>query len=243
MLPRSRQTGCPAPQRTLDESEAPPYVGCMPSDDSGSDEAGASSADGLPPSGAEPVYTRTGDAGETGLRGGQRVAKHDARVEAYGTVDELNAQIGVARELARQQAASCAGLSSLAAALFDVQHRLFTLGSTLATLPEDLPAEQRRITEQDVVALEREMDRRSAALAPLTQFILPGGCTLNAELHLARTLCRRAERRAVQLSERGPVDPSSLKYLNRLSDALFIWARWAAAELGAVESHWDPNRP
>lgn len=197
--------------------------------------------DSVDPSGALPVYTRTGDGGRTGLRGGQRVEKFDRRVEAYGTVDELNAHIGAARELARQDAGRIAALAELSAVLLSVQHMLFNLGSALASLPADSPATQRRVTEADVESLEQEMDRRSRELSPLSTFVLPGGCPLNAALHLARTVCRRAERRCVRLAEEGPVEPLSLRYLNRLSDALFVWARWAASTVGATETTWDPH--
>jgi cob(I)alamin adenosyltransferase len=191
--------------------------------------------------GAAPVYTRSGDEGETGLRGGQRVKKSCLRVDAYGTIDELHATVGWAREIARQSATAAPGLSPLLESLIKVQHQLFNLGSTLASLPEDLPDEQPRITHREVEALEREMDRCSRALPPLTTFVLPGGCQLNAALHVARTVCRRAERRLVELAEHEPVDDSSLRYVNRLSDALFVWARWAAVELGAGEIPWNPD--
>ncbi|MBW2528478.1 MAG: cob(I)yrinic acid a,c-diamide adenosyltransferase [Deltaproteobacteria bacterium] len=193
------------------------------------------------PVGAQAVYTRTGDAGQTGLRGGQRVDKHDLRVEAYGTVDELNTHVGWARELARQSS-DTPGMAELCEQLLGVQHMLFNLGSALASLPEDLPPTQRRATAEDVESLEREMDRRSRDLEPLTTFVLPGGSPLNAALHVARTVCRRAERRCVELSSQGPVDPLSTRYLNRLSDTLFVWARWAAQADGATETVWDPSR-
>lgn len=213
----------------------------MPSRPSEKSGAGAAPPEASS-SGASPVYTRTGDAGQTGLRGGQRLSKADLRVDSYGTVDELNAAIGLARALACETQRQNPALERLGEALLTVQHRLFTLGSALATLPEDLPADQRRIEQSDVDELEGEMDRCSAALAPLTSFVLPGGSPLNAALHVARTVCRRAERRCVQLADRAPVDPSSLKYVNRLSDALFVWARWSAVQLGAAETSWQPER-
>jgi cob(I)alamin adenosyltransferase len=193
------------------------------------------------------VYTRHGDAGQTRLVGGQRVPKHDARIEAYGTVDELNAFLGVARETLRESAASAPpsgapGLTELAAILVRVQHELFNLGSILATLPEDVHPKQPRVTQADVDALEAEMDRCQEALAPLRSFVLPGGSRLNAELHVARTVCRRAERRATELATQTEVDPMAIKYLNRLSDALFVWSRWASLLLGAAESLWEPNK-
>jgi cob(I)alamin adenosyltransferase len=193
------------------------------------------------------VYTRHGDAGKTRLVGGQQVPKDDARLEAYGDVDELNAFVGAARQtLAEARAASLAGghgedLAALDASLRRVQHELFNLGSILATLPEDVHPRQPRVTAVEVAALEAEMDRCQEALAPLRSFVLPGGCRLNADLHVARTVCRRAERRAFALSRHSPVDPEALKYLNRLSDALFVWSRWASHLLAVPEVLWEPN--
>jgi cob(I)alamin adenosyltransferase len=180
------------------------------------------------------VYTRRGDSGETSLVGGQRRPKDDLRIEAYGTVDELNSFVGLALESARE-------LRPLAEILRRVQHELFNLGSVLATLPEDLHPKQPRITAEETARLEREMDRMNENLPPLRSFVLPGGSRLNAELHVCRTVCRRAERICVTLAAREPVDPESVTYLNRLSDALFVWSRWASRELGAPENLWDPN--
>ena len=193
------------------------------------------------------VYTRHGDGGRTRLVGGQEVPKDDARIEAYGTVDELNAFLGVARQtLAEGLAAAPPGrldaLRALDATFTRVQHELFNLGSILATLPEDVHPRQPRVTAVEVAALEAEMDACQVELAPLRSFVLPGGCRLNADLHVARTVCRRAERRAVELARAGDVDPEAVKYLNRLSDALFVWSRWASLLLGAPEVLWEPNR-
>lgn len=207
--------------------------------DQGGKDGRANAAEGR---GAGAVYTRTGDAGRTGLRGGQRVSKGDRRVDAYGTVDELNAQVGMTRELVREAVAQAPALAQLEPRLGKVQHMLFNLGSLLASLPADLTPTQRRITTADVEWLEQEMDRCSAELAPLSTFVLPGGSVLNAALHVARTVCRRAERRCVELAAEGPVDPASLTYLNRLSDTFFVWARWAAAKQGVTETTWDPTQ-
>jgi len=179
------------------------------------------------------VYTKRGDAGETGLVGGQRVSKDDIRIEAYGTIDELNSFVGLAGESARE-------LPELAAILRRVQHELFNAGSILATLPEDVHPKQARITPAESEQLEREIDRMNKSLAPLRSFVLPGGCRLNAELHICRTVCRRAERICVRLGDAG--DPEILKYLNRLSDAFFVWSRWASRQLGAPETLWEPNQ-
>ena len=186
------------------------------------------------------VYTRRGDAGQTSLAGGQRLSKNDLRIEAYGTVDELNSFIGLARESARE-------LPELDQILGRVQHELFNLGSHLATLPADMHPKQARITSADSEQLEREIDRMNEGLPPLRSFVLPGGSRLNAELHICRTICRRAERVCVALagqtgSDQAEVDAAGLKYLNRLSDALFVWSRWASHKLEAPETLWEPNQ-
>jgi cob(I)alamin adenosyltransferase len=179
------------------------------------------------------VYTRQGDRGETALAGGQKVAKDSLRIEAYGTVDELNAFIGVARSDAPEE---------LAATLLRVQHELFNLGSILATLPEDVHPKQARITDAEIARLEAEMDRMNEGLPPLRSFVLPGGSRLNAELHVCRTVCRRAERVCVALAREESVPPEAVRYLNRLSDALFVWSRWASHATGAPETLWEPNQ-
>jgi len=181
------------------------------------------------------VYTRRGDTGQTSLAGGQRLPKNDLRIEAYGTIDELNSFIGLARESARE-------LPELDPILRRVQHELFNLGSILATLPEDVHARQARITPAESEQLEREIDRMNEGLLPLRSFVLPGGSRLNAELHICRTVCRRAERICVALAATSEVDDEILKYLNRLSDALFVWSRWASHRLGVAETLWEPNQ-
>jgi len=181
------------------------------------------------------VYTRRGDSGQTSLAGGQRLPKNDLRIEAYGTVDELNSFIGLARESARE-------LPELDRILRRVQHELFNLGSILATLPEDVHPKQARITAAESEQLEREIDRMNEGLPPLRSFVLPGGSRLNAELHICRTVCRRAERVCVSLAATTEVDEAILKYLNRLSDALFVWSRWANHQLGVPETLWEPNQ-
>jgi cob(I)alamin adenosyltransferase len=179
------------------------------------------------------VYTRQGDAGETALAGGQRVPKDSLRIEAYGTVDELNAFIGVAR---------AGATDDLAEILLRVQHELFNLGSILATRPEDVHPRQARVGDAEVARLEAEMDRMNERLAPLRSFVLPGGCRLNADLHVCRTVCRRAERACVALARAEAVPPEAIRYLNRLSDALFVSSRWASHVTGAPETLWEPNR-
>jgi cob(I)alamin adenosyltransferase len=181
------------------------------------------------------VYTRGGDKGQTSLVGGQRLPKNDLRIDAYGTIDELNAFLGLARDTASQS-----GLSELASILLRVQHELFNAGSILATLPEDVHHKQARITGAEAEQLEREIDAMNEPLSPLRSFVLPGGCRLNGELHVCRTVCRRAERVCVSMGENA--DPEIVKYLNRLSDSLFVWSRWASWKLGVEETLWEPNK-
>src|ERR1700689_776388 len=180
------------------------------------------------------VYTRRGDAGQTSLAGGQRLPKNDLRIEAYGTVDELNSFLGLARESARE-------LPELDRILRRVQHELFNLGSILATLPADVHPRQARITPAESEQLEREIDRMNEGLPPLRSFVLPGGSRLNAELHVCRTVCRRAERICVALAAREELDGAIVRYLNRLSDALFVWSRWTSRQLGVAENLWESN--
>jgi cob(I)alamin adenosyltransferase len=178
------------------------------------------------------IYTRTGDDGSTALGGGQRVAKDAPRIAAYGTVDELNSQLG---------AALAAGLEPrLRAALTAIQNELFHLGSDLCVLEEDkerLPVP--RVEERHVVALERLMDELQAELTPLENFILPGGAPGAAQLHVARTVCRRAERRVVTLGRSERVGEWTLRYLNRLSDALFVMARYENRKKGVADVLWN----
>jgi cob(I)alamin adenosyltransferase len=184
------------------------------------------------------IYTRSGDSGETGLFGGPRVTKDDPRVEAYGAVDEVNAALGEAR--LRAEAAADADISGLLAA---AQDRLFTVGGELATpagarARSALPQLQAAWIEE----LERAIDRWDGELEPLRQFVLPGGAPLACALHVARTACRRAERRVVTLARTEPPDPLVLGYLNRLSDFLFVAARVANRRAGVAEIVWDPAR-
>jgi cob(I)alamin adenosyltransferase len=188
------------------------------------------------------VYTRQGDSGETSLAGGQRVPKDSPRLEAYGTVDELNSFVGVARATLGSMEEQAPKLADLTPILLRVQHELFNLGSILATLPEDVHVKQARITRAEIDQLEVEMDRMNEDLSPLRSFVLPGGCRLNAELHVCRTVCRRAERAAVALARVEPVPPEAVRYLNRLSDAFFVWSRWASHVIEAPETLWEPNQ-
>ncbi|HEY7305132.1 MAG TPA: cob(I)yrinic acid a,c-diamide adenosyltransferase [Bryobacteraceae bacterium] len=187
------------------------------------------------------IYTRAGDGGQTRLVGGQRVAKDDLRIECYGTVDELNAFVGAARITAQEYATACVPLAEFGLTLKRVQHELFNLGSILATLPEDVHPKQPRVTSADVERLEHCIDEANEELQPLRSFVLPGATRLDAELHICRTVCRRAERLLVALAREQSVDGEALRYLNRLSDALFVWSRWANHMLGVPETLWEPN--
>jgi cob(I)alamin adenosyltransferase len=182
------------------------------------------------------IYTKTGDQGQTHLAGGQRVSKDSLRIECYGTVDELNAFTGMAAISAAES------VPSLAPILRRVQHELFNLGSILATKPEDVHPNQARVTEIEIRQLETEIDRMNPVLAPLRSFVLPGGTRLNTELHACRTICRRAERIAVALAREEPLPPEAIQYLNRLSDAFFVWSRWVNHMLGVPEVLWEPNK-
>jgi cob(I)alamin adenosyltransferase len=178
------------------------------------------------------IYTKTGDTGETGLWGGLRVAKDALRVHAYGTIDECNAAIGVAR---------ASGMDAeLDAMLAQIQDQLFVVGADLATPGEasGIP----RVGEAAVTFLETTIDDLEAELAPLKQFIHPGGQLAAAQLHLARTICRRAERWVVSLAREEPLNPHVLTYLNRLSDLLFVLARAANARAGVADVPWNSPR-
>lgn len=176
------------------------------------------------------IYTRTGDDGTTGLLGAARVRKHDARVEAYGSVDELNAALGVAAAFDPER--------WLAADFARIQPALFQIGAELATTDETMLQKLARVTDEDITALEGVIDRLENDLPPLTKFILPGGSAFAAHLHLARTICRRAERRVTALAETAHVDARVVKYLNRLADLLFVMARWANHRAGVTETTW-----
>lgn len=180
------------------------------------------------------IYTRTGDAGRTRLASGASVSKADLRVEAYGAVDEANACLGLAR-------LHTASDPDLDAGLARIQNELFDLGADLATPaePDEAPGARLRILDSQVTRLESELDAMNDALPALASFVLPGGTPAAAALHLARTVARRAEREAVRLAEAGePVSEAALRYLNRLSDYLFVAARWAN-DRGASEVFWQ----
>jgi cob(I)alamin adenosyltransferase len=188
------------------------------------------------------IYTRGGDKGLTSLGRGGRVPKHDLRVEAYGTVDEANSTIGMARAVIARTVKKDRRRSDVEAMLARIQNDLFDLGADLCTVmgksKKDQPA--LRIVPSQTERLEREIDEMNAALAPLTSFILPGGSEAAAHLHLARTVARRAERRMTRLAARQAVNPEAIKYVNRLSDHLFVLAR-RLNENGASDVLWVPG--
>lgn len=187
------------------------------------------------------IYTRSGDAGETSLVGGQRVSKDSRRIECYGTVDELNAFVGAARFSADEAALRESRLAELGNKLRRVQHELFNLGSILATLPADVHPKQARITDAEVLQLEREIDAANRELMPLRSFVLPGGSRLNVDLHVCRTVCRRAERLLISLARAEDAPPEAVRYLNRLADAFFVWSRWVNQVARLPETLWEPN--
>lgn len=187
------------------------------------------------------IYTKTGDKGQTALVGGKMVAKDSPRIEAYGNVDELNAVLGLVRKANRDEPGPDAARARIDAILQRAQNELFNLGSLLATLPEDLDPKQPRIEARHVEALERDIDELNESLPPLRSFTLPGGGWVSSYLHLARTVCRRAERAIVHLAAQEPVDAECVRYVNRLSDALYVIGRWNVRERGETEPLWTPE--
>jgi cob(I)alamin adenosyltransferase len=183
------------------------------------------------------VYTRGGDLGQTSLIGGERVSKASLRLDCYGTVDEVNATLGLVVEAL---AASPAG-PQLTPILRRVQSELFNLGAELAAPDPAMREKLPRIEARHVDALERDIDAVNDELPPLKSFVLPGGGWPSAHLHLARTVCRRAERLVVALAQAEAIGEAPVRYLNRLSDALFVWGRWCAKREGRDEPLWDPK--
>jgi cob(I)alamin adenosyltransferase len=179
------------------------------------------------------IYTRKGDTGTTQLIGGNRVPKHHLRIETYGTVDELNSWVGVIRDSVSDDASR--------KTLYEIQDRLFTIGSMLATQPGYDKMKLPELTQTDVEVLEHEIDRMNETLPEMKSFLLPGGHIGNSFGHVARCVCRRAERLVSQLNEDEPVTPMVLQYLNRLSDYLFVLSRWVSKLNNAEEVPWKPR--
>lgn len=179
------------------------------------------------------IYTKTGDQGSTSLFGGKRVLKSDLRIDTYGTVDELNSWIGVLRDQPVNQNRS--------SVLIEIQDRLFTIGSILATEPGNAKVKIPALTETDISFLEKEIDTMDSVLPPMRFFVLPGGHQAVSFGHVARTVCRRAERLVIALTQVDPISDLVIKYLNRLSDYLFVLCRMMAHELQATETPWKPR--
>jgi cob(I)alamin adenosyltransferase len=179
------------------------------------------------------IYTKKGDTGTTQLIGGLRVPKHNLRIESYGTVDELNSWLGLIRDSVVDEHSKDL--------LKEIQDRLFTIGSLLASDPESSRMKLPDLHEQDVELLEKEMDGMDEVLPPLKTFVLPGGNPVNSMCHIARCVCRRTERLVVQLSESEKVEPIILKYLNRLSDYLFVLSRKISFDAKSEEVPWKPR--
>ena len=181
------------------------------------------------------IYTKTGDDGTTSLIGGTKVPKSHLRIEAYGTIDELNSYVGLCRDLLDDE--------NSRATLQEIQDRLFTIGSALACDPQkETKMKIPDLLESDIVFLEKEIDRMNETLPEMKSFILPGGHPASSQLHVARCICRRAERCCVRLDQDGmDTEPVIRKYLNRLSDHLFVLARYTAHINGAIETPWRPR--
>lgn len=179
------------------------------------------------------IYTKTGDKGTTALFGGKRVSKADLRIDTYGTVDELNSYIGLVRDQPVNQIRK--------KILVEIQDRLFTVGSILATEPGNTKVKIPALHPDDVTFLEKEIDAMDASLPPMKFFVLPGGHQSVSFCHVARTVCRRAERLTIALNTHEVVDPLVIQYLNRLSDYLFMLSRKMSAELNAEEMPWKPR--
>lgn len=180
------------------------------------------------------IYTKKGDSGTTGLIGGTRLPKHHIRIESYGTVDELNSYIGLLRDLIQDQ--------TLTPVLLEIQDRLFTIGSHLAADPVKSTMELPKLLETDVNFLETEIDAMDQQLEPMKFFVLPGGHPTVSQCHIARCVCRRAERLVSHLAENEPVEALIGAYMNRLSDYLFMLSRKLTKDLGAEEMPWKPRK-
>jgi cob(I)alamin adenosyltransferase len=185
------------------------------------------------------VYTRTGDKGETALVGGKRVFKDSSRIDAYGTIDELNSIVGLARVFNEESLDAGEAHQYLDEVLCQLQDELFDLGSELATPPEFFQQGMYRVSENEIARLEKLMDKCQKDLEPLTSFILPGGGRVGAYLHQCRTVCRRAERDILRLSRDEEINPDVIKYVNRLSDLFFVLSRWIAKQTGEQEYLWQ----
>jgi len=185
------------------------------------------------------VYTRTGDRGETGLVGGKRTAKDSPRIDAYGTIDELNSIVGLTRVFNEECLGAGEAHEFLNGVLCQIQDELFDIGSELATPPEFFRDGMYRVGRQEVDRIEKLIDQCQVGLEPLQSFVLPGGGRIGAYLHQCRTVCRRAEREILRLSRSEELNENLLKYINRLSDLFFVLSRWIAKQTGEPEYLWQ----
>lgn len=180
------------------------------------------------------IYTKSGDKGETSLYGGKRVSKANSRIDAYGTVDELNAYIGLVSDF--EQSISHLNF------FISIQDKLFTIGALLAADPDKKQLKKPDLLQEHIDLIEHKIDELEEGLSPLQYFVLPGGHQTISQTHIARTVCRRAERLVVMLNEESTVDPLVIQYLNRLSDFLFVYSRYLAKVLGVDERYWIPKK-
>ena len=187
------------------------------------------------------VYTKTGDSGKTRLVGGQQLDKDNLRIVCYGEIDELNSIVGICIENLKQNLHSHNHVEKLIKILIRIQHELFNLGTLFATLEKEQIESLPKIDESHLENLENDIDNFNESLPSLTSFVLPGGSMNNSFLHLARTVCRRVERKAVSLNKVERINPQSIQYINRLSDAFFVFSRWIVFIEKKEETLWDPN--
>ncbi|MFK7822931.1 MAG: cob(I)yrinic acid a,c-diamide adenosyltransferase [Oligoflexales bacterium] len=188
------------------------------------------------------IYTKVGDKGSTLLATGQRVPKSSLRIDAYGTVDELNAQLGMLRDGANQEMQAYPSLNAIYDQIYLIQNELFDIGAELASLSSDQTTNPCHISMKNIERLEQEMDHANEHLSPLQNFVLPGGHSLNSQAHICRCICRRAERRVISLHEDEPIRSELRVYLNRLSDWIFIMSRYICKELSVSEVLWQQKR-
>ncbi len=188
------------------------------------------------------VYTKSGDQGETCLVGGKKIAKNDIRICSYGEIDELNSYIGGCRQLIVDLQSENPDFEKLSNILYRTQNELFNLGNMLATLNEDIHEGMPKIEDLHIDKMEGDIDYFNKNLPGLKSFVLPGGSQLNIWFHISRTLCRKCERTVLSLSQKEPIDSIIIKYLNRLSDGLFVWGRWVNVVQEHSEVVWNPNK-
>ena len=188
------------------------------------------------------VYTRTGDLGITSLVGGQSVPKSDLRICTYGKIDELNSYIGACKQCILESDLEGEDVTKLIKVLYRIQNELFNIGNMLATLDKDIKENMPKIEAAHIENLEKNIDYFNKDLPTLESFVLPGGSSINIWFHIARTICRNCERKIVELSNKEKIDVNVIKYLNRLSDLLFVFSRWSNYKLSIRETFWNPNQ-